>query len=71
EMIKDKRSVRLTSKNNAVEVMTIHKAKGLEVPVVIFPFAEPKIASSKPTTHLIDVPQDEFAGFSSLLVGLN
>ena len=46
EMIKDKRSVRLTSKSNAVEVMTIHKAKGLEL--VYFSFAETKIVSSKP-----------------------
>jgi ATP-dependent exoDNAse (exonuclease V) beta subunit len=26
--------------NNAVRIMTIHKSKGLEFPVVIMPFAE-------------------------------
>ncbi len=32
---------------NAVKIMTIHKAKGLEFPVVIFPFANEKLETSR------------------------
>jgi ATP-dependent exoDNAse (exonuclease V) beta subunit/very-short-patch-repair endonuclease len=36
----DKFSIPSPEGNNAVRIMTIHKSKGLEFPVVIFPFAE-------------------------------
>lgn len=38
EQYKDKLSIATPKSNNAVSVMTIHKAKGLEFPVVIFPY---------------------------------
>jgi len=37
---KNELSIKAAEKTNAVRVMTIHKAKGLEFPVVIFPFAD-------------------------------
>lgn len=37
---KDKLYIASSENENAVTVMTIHKSKGLEFPVVIFPFAE-------------------------------
>lgn len=37
---KKKRAVASVSDPNAVQIMTIHKAKGLEFPIVIMPFAE-------------------------------
>ncbi|WP_333694057.1 UvrD-helicase domain-containing protein [Flavobacterium sp.] len=50
--------------NNAIRIMTIHKSKGLEFPVVIFPFAEESYSSSpkellwvKPNQDLIPLPR--------------
>lgn len=45
ETKKDKLSVVLPTRSDAVQVMTIHKSKGLEFPVVIFPFANQKIST--------------------------
>lgn len=40
---KDSASVPASENTNAVQLMTIHKSKGLEFPVVIFPFADVEI----------------------------
>jgi ATP-dependent exoDNAse (exonuclease V) beta subunit len=37
---KDKKSIIFPEAHDAVRIMTIHKAKGLQFPVVIFPFAD-------------------------------
>ena len=41
----DKLSVVMSESSDAVKVMTIHKSKGLEFPVVIYPFAKQQIGN--------------------------
>lgn len=36
----DKKSVKISGQSDAVQIMTIHKSKGLQFPVVILPFAD-------------------------------
>jgi ATP-dependent exoDNAse (exonuclease V) beta subunit len=52
---------------NAVRIMTIHKSKGLEFPVVIFPFAEENF-SSKPKDKLWIPLEDANVNFSKALI---
>jgi ATP-dependent exoDNAse (exonuclease V) beta subunit len=47
EIEKDKVSIPANEGVRAVQLMTIHKAKGLEFPVVLFPFADVKIYDTK------------------------
>lgn len=44
---KNKRSIVSPEGQNAVQVVTIHKSKGLQFPIVIFPFADNEIGSLK------------------------
>ena len=55
----DKRSITAGRSKNAVQIMTIHKAKGLEFPIVIYPWADSKIVDA---TKFPDVwlPLDDF-----------
>lgn len=46
--------------NDAVRIMTIHKSKGLEFPVVIFPFAEEDYTKSPRNKIWLEVEDDSF-----------
>ncbi|MDN3722987.1 UvrD-helicase domain-containing protein [Aequorivita sp. SDUM287046] len=47
ETKKESTSIPASEGTNAVQIMTIHKAKGLEFPVVIFPFADIQLYDAK------------------------
>ncbi|MES2812849.1 MAG: UvrD-helicase domain-containing protein [Bacteroidota bacterium] len=53
-----KLSVPTAEGSNAIRIMTIHKSKGLEFPVVIFPFAEENFSRSKSEKIWLDAPTD-------------
>ncbi|WP_264512119.1 UvrD-helicase domain-containing protein [Flavobacterium sp. N1719] len=53
--------------NDAIRIMTIHKSKGLEFPVVLFPFAEENLSLSKGDKMWLDTNEDEI-GISKALV---
>ena len=44
ETLKEKRCVNVAASDDAVQIMTIHKAKGLEFPIIIMPFCDWSIA---------------------------
>lgn len=66
-------SLSLTSPSgvDAVQIMTIHKAKGLEFEVVIFPYADTKLISNKSKKLWVPVQAEAFLGFDRLLLNSN
>ena len=64
---KDKLSIVASENANAVKVMTIHKSKGLEFPVVIFPYDLDVYRQVNPKVWFNKLPE-KFDGFKELLV---
>ncbi|MCB0804805.1 MAG: UvrD-helicase domain-containing protein [Bacteroidales bacterium] len=64
---KEKLSVIVPEGLDAVHVMTIHKAKGLEFPVVIYPFANNRINKTK-NLLWVDMNDDKLAELPAALI---
>ena len=56
---------------NAVKIMTIHKSKGLEFSVVIFPYADLNIYRELEPKVWFPVIEKKYAGFETLLLNYN
>lgn len=66
-----KLSVTIPEGINAIQVMTIHKSKGLEFPVVLFPFANWNATSERDAKSWIEINEPELEALPSSLIPLN
>lgn len=64
----DKLSIVSPENKNACNIMTIHKSKGLEFPVVIFPFADLNIYLEIEPKVWFPVNAENYSGFETLLL---
>jgi ATP-dependent exoDNAse (exonuclease V) beta subunit len=67
EINADKLSIPAPEENDAIKIMTIHKSKGLEFPVVIFPFADDNYSHSMGETIWVETNEEEL-GLPKVLV---
>lgn len=66
----DKLSISTPPGSEAIQIMTIHKAKGLEFPVVIYPFADSELYPRNSDSYNWYLPgKEDFLGFEALLIG--
>ena len=65
---KDRLSIVAPADQDAVKIMTIHQSKGLEFPVVIFPYADLKLNDDRRSQLWYPVNPDAFNGFEALLI---
>jgi len=71
EKHKDRLSISAPEAMDAIRIMTIHKAKGLEFPIVLFPYANTDLhglRSEKDARSWLPVNPSDYAGFSELLL---
>lgn len=68
---KDKERVIFPESLNAISIMTIHQAKGLQFPVVLLPFADWKALEEKKGGLWLEVDPNEYEGFGILYANTN
>ncbi len=68
EVKRAKQSIVAPEAQNAIQIMTIHKSKGLEFPVVIFPYNIDIYQQIQPKSWMTGLSVDQFEGFDRLLV---
>jgi len=68
ELQQDKASLAVNNSVDAVSIMTIHKSKGLEFPVVVFPFAEVALYREQDAKAWFPYHEE---GFEELLINFN
>ncbi len=68
EKKKDTLSIAAPAKIDAVQIMTIHKAKGLEFNVTIFPYANSQIYNEIEPKLWLPVDPNSFHGFEEVLI---
>jgi ATP-dependent exoDNAse (exonuclease V) beta subunit len=66
----EKLSIPSPEGNDAVRIMTIHKSKGLEFPVVIFPFADENYSAGPKEKMWLNADEEQF-GLPKVLVDKN
>ncbi|MFD2563445.1 UvrD-helicase domain-containing protein [Aquimarina rubra] len=68
---KDKLSIIAPEGEEAIEIMTIHKSKGLEFPCVIYPYANMDIYREIEPKTWLPVSKKDFGGFNEVFVNYN
>lgn len=66
----DRLSIPSSKQNEAVEIMTIHKAKGLEFPIVIVPFANNQMGDLSRTSEWLPWQEDK-SDFKEVYISVN
>lgn len=67
---KEKLSISVSEQLDAIRIMTIHKSKGLEFPVVIYPFADLGFHDDPKPKTWVEIDENEYEGFRLAYVNL-